>query len=138
MPSRSYRSSRSPWTLNTSVSIRSARSSRQAAINRRRVSTLCSPPSGAMSRNSNAASASNSSGFSSSSRALLLVRRPCRSAFLATRALPAALTGPRDFAPLRRLASARAGARLMLMAMFLACGGRGEQWSPQRQQLTSK
>jgi hypothetical protein len=35
-------------------------------------------------------------------------RRPCFSAFCAERALPSAVLGPRDFAPLRRLASARA------------------------------
>jgi hypothetical protein len=54
---------------------------------------------------------------------------PCLSAFCAERALPSGVFGPRDFAPLRRLASTRAlliwtaargAAPVLGMAGFLA------------------
>ena len=65
-------------------------------------------PTGASSASSAASSASNAAASSSASTTILCAHRPCLRVFLALRALPAAVFGPRDLAPLRRLARARA------------------------------
>jgi hypothetical protein len=94
--------------LEHGASTRSARRARQAAAATRSASSLWSAPRGASSARSAPARAANSWALSSlSSR--LCARRPCRVAFCAERALPAALTGPRERAPLRRLAAAPGG-----------------------------
>ena len=50
----------------------------------------------------------NAAPSSSGSTTCFCARKPCLSAFCAERALPSGVFGPHDFAPLRRLASARA------------------------------
>jgi hypothetical protein len=65
------------------------------------------PPTGASPSISAASRPANSSASSSGSTTYFCARRPCLSAFCAERALPSTVFGPRDFALLWRLASAR-------------------------------
>jgi len=87
---------------------RSARSRRQVAATIRRASVVWSAPSGASSSIIAASSALNAALSSSGRTTYVWAQSPCLSAFCADRALPAGVLGPRDLAPLRRLASARA------------------------------
>ena len=130
----------------SSASIRSARARRQAATATRCASTAWSAPAGASSSSRAASSARNPAPSSSASTTYLLrpqavLERVLRRARLALGGL-----GPRDMAPLRRLASARAAlvgtaaqsaAPTLDMAGFLGRGwvngrGRTEEREPER------
>jgi hypothetical protein len=82
---------------------------------------LESAPSGASSSSSAASSAANSAPLSPGNTTCFFERRPCLSAFCAERALPSEVFGPCDIAPLRRLASARAGLK-SAASVAMVCG----------------
>ena len=96
------------WRPSRAASRRSARRARHAATTMRATRSACSAPSGASSLCSAASKAPKAAAFSSTSSIMRFAQRPCLVALRATRARPAAVLGPRDFAPLRRLAAARA------------------------------
>jgi hypothetical protein len=85
---------------------RSARSSRQAARATRPTTMRCRTPLGASSRVSAASSAANPAASSSGSTRCFAAQSPCFKAFRDERALPSVVFGPREIAPLRRLARA--------------------------------
>jgi hypothetical protein len=82
----------------------------RAVLEDRLATIRCMTPSGASTSRIAASTPANACAHSPATRQLS-AHRPCLSAFRAERAFPAWLTGPRDLAPLRRLAAARAGLR---------------------------
>jgi hypothetical protein len=88
--------------------LEAVRAPRQAVVTMRAASSLWSAPAGASSARAAAWKARYSAASSSASSTCRRARRPCLRALREERARPAALCGPRDLAPLRRLASARA------------------------------
>ncbi len=103
--------------------MRSDRRARQMANAMRAASASWSTPTGASSACRAAVKARNSAWFSSSRTTIFCARRPCLRALRAATARPWALTGPRERAPLRRLACARAFGLVLLVIRDLHGAG---------------